>query len=385
MATLIRDRSDVVMLTYDGAESGGRSNAIAWSLPRFMREARSVGGAIPAFFAGLLPEGVRLGAVVTATKTSVDDHFTLLLAVGGDAIGNVRVVPAGTGPQSLPVMIDEDRIEDLTAVFRRLAGDFGADPVALPGVQPKASAAMWSVPAATTAGAAILKLTPPSGFPRLVENEHFFMTMASACGVRSARTRIVHDVDGRSGLLVERFDRRGGTRVAQEDACQVLDVYPASKYRIKAETAIAAIADVCEAGGGSRMAATLELLRIVAFSWLIGNGDLHGKNLSCYAPDGLWMPTPAYDLVTTQPYLRWRDPMAMDLYGRANRLRRQDFVDAATRLGLRAKAVERMLDELIAAALPWSSRCVEIGFDERDTERLQTMMIERATSLSTDS
>ncbi len=76
------------------------------------------------------------------------------------------------------------------------------------------------------------------------------------------------------------------------------------------------------------MIALVELLKVVVFSWLIGNGDLHGKNMSIYNPNGLWQPTPAYDLLCTQPYAGWNDPMALNLYGRANRLTRTNFIDA---------------------------------------------------------
>ncbi|MDV3129580.1 HipA domain-containing protein [Mycobacterium sp. 21AC1] len=55
------------------------------------------------------------------------------------------------------------------------------------------------------------------------------------------------------------------------------------------------LAEACARGGGSKVATTVELLKTVVFSWLIGNGDLHGKNLSIYDPDGVWQPTPAYD------------------------------------------------------------------------------------------
>lgn len=97
-------------------------------------------------------------------------------------------------------------------MFERLAGSVDADPIALTGVQPKGSAAN------TPTGPAILTLTPPTGFPRLSESEHFFMRMAAACGLQVAETRLLHDTDGRSALLVARFDRDAGTRVAQEDA-----------------------------------------------------------------------------------------------------------------------------------------------------------------------
>jgi serine/threonine-protein kinase HipA len=123
------------------------------------------------------------------------------------------------------------------------------------------------------------------------------------------------------------------------------------------------------------------LLKAVVFSWLIGNGDLHGKNLSIYNPEGVWQPTPAYDLLCTQPYTRWRDPMALNLYGRANRLTRADFVGAGERLGLRPRATTRMIDAVVDAAQDWPDRCDEIGFDERQTKLLAQMLIRRMASL----
>src|ERR1700682_3607043 len=75
------------------------------------------GGAVPPFFAGLLPEGVRLGVVTSSMKTSTDDHLTLLLAIGADAIGNVRVLPAGAEPPKNPPMFVPERDSDFRQVF----------------------------------------------------------------------------------------------------------------------------------------------------------------------------------------------------------------------------------------------------------------------------
>jgi serine/threonine-protein kinase HipA len=171
------------------------------------------------------------------------------------------------------------------------------------------------------------------------------------------------------------------TRFAQEDACQIADLYPASKYRIKTETALTQLSQACARGGGSKVAATAELLKTVAFSWLIGNGDLHGKNLSIYNPDGMWQPTPAYDLLCTQPYTGWKDPMALNLYGRANNLSRADFLDAGERLGIRQRATAKMLDGLVEAAAGWPDRCGQIGFDSRQTDLLAQMLRIRIESL----
>lgn len=385
VAHLVRESADTISFNYVADErptdAGIRERSVSWSLLRSRAyPVVTTGGAVPAFFAGLLPEGVRLGVVTSSTKTSADDHLTLLLAIGADTVGNVRVVPTGVVPARPVPMFDPEHDNDFRAVFAKLSGSVDADPVGLAGVQPKVSAAMLSAPIRTRSGPAILKLNPVQ-YPLIVENERFFMTMAGACGLRVASTSLLHDAEGRSALLVTRFDREGATRIAQEDACQVADIYPASKYRIKAETAIAALADACARGGGSKPAALLEFLKTVVFSWLIGNGNLHGKNLSIYNLEGVWQPTPAYDLPCIQPYTRWRDPMALNLYGRANRLKRADFLDAGERLGLRPRAIARMIDVIVEAAEDWPGKCGEIGFDDRQTTLLEKMLRTRIDSL----
>jgi serine/threonine-protein kinase HipA len=383
-AHLTRERGDTVSFDYVADERGEgrvRDRSVSWSLLRSGEyPVTAAGGAVPPYFAGLLPEGIRLGVVTSSTKTSADDHLTLLLAIGADTIGNIRVFPAGATPLRPLPMFEPERDNDFQAVFAKLTGSVEADPVGLAGVQPKVSASMMSTPTQTRAGPAILKLNPTS-FPLLVENEYFFMRMASACGLRTAQTTLLHDGQGRSALLVHRFDRVGTSRIPQEDACQVADLYPASKYRIKAETALTTLADACGRGGGSRVIALIELLKVVVFSWLIGNGDLHGKNMSIYNPDGLWQPTPAYDLLCTQPYAGWNDPMALNLYGRADRLTRTNFIEAGERLGIRERAIKNMIDSIIDVAIAWPDRCSEIGFDDRQTERLARMLQTRLESL----
>ncbi|KLO25679.1 type II toxin-antitoxin system HipA family toxin [Mycobacterium haemophilum] len=384
--SMVRRTDDSISFDYVDnervTEARVRDQSVSWSLLRTGDHdpVITTGGAVAPFFAGLLPEGVRLGVVMSSTKTSADDHLTLLLAIGADTIGNIRVLPAGVQPTEQLPMFQPQRDNDFHAVYKKLTGSVDADPVGLAGVQPKVSAATWSTPTQTTSGPAILKLNPVD-YPLIIENEHFFMGMAAACGLRVATTSLIHDATGHSALLVTRFDRDGSNRIAQEDACQVAGVYPASKYRIKTETAITVLADACGRGGGSRAIAVLELLKVVVFSWIIGNGDLHGKNLSIYNPGGVWQPTPAYDLLSTQPYKAWKDPMALNFYGRANRLTRTNFVDAATRLGLRERATAGMIDEIIEAAQSWPDRCQEIGFDDRRTELLAEMLRARIKSL----
>lgn len=102
---------------------------------------------------------------------------------------------------------------------------------------------------------------------------------------------------------MERFDRiRQGEDVvslAVEDACQLLDLYPADKYAVGSEEVTLAAAEVCAA----RPVAARAALTQFAFAWLTGNGDLHAKNLSVLRqPTGEWRVAPVYDIPSTMPY-----------------------------------------------------------------------------------
>jgi serine/threonine-protein kinase HipA len=389
--TLRRDGSDVVF-TYDQDYADDpESPNVAWSLPKSVLSVRAGGGNVPSFFAGLLPEGARLGAIVTVTRTSIDDHLTLLLAVGSDTIGDVRVLPDGAKmPEHQPALnVDEAESLDFDSVFESITGadTLDLDTSAVPGVQPKVSTAMVSAPVGTSIGPAILKLNPQREFPKLVENEAYFLSLARSCGIEVPDHRILTDKNGRTGLLIRRFDRHrdpAGKMImlAQEDACQVLNVYPASKYRLRMQDVVIALADTCEQGRGSRTIAALRLLELIAFSYLIGNGDLHGKNFSIgQNASGSWAVTPAYDLICTQPYASWRDPMALNLYGRANRLNRQHLVEAGDRLQLRERAVTSMLDRICDRAAPRLSGLGEIGFSDAATQRLADLIKNRMAQL----
>ena len=79
----------------------GRGEAIASTLPLSDQPTFRAAGAVPPYFAGLLPEGRRLQAVRTAVKTSLDDELSLLLAVGADPVGDVRVLPEGVEPDEV--------------------------------------------------------------------------------------------------------------------------------------------------------------------------------------------------------------------------------------------------------------------------------------------
>jgi serine/threonine-protein kinase HipA len=375
--------SEGVSFKYAHDYIAGDNDAVASTLP--VREAAYVtgSGAVPAFFAGLLPEGARLHAVVAAVKTSPDDELSLLVAVGEDTVGDVRVVPHKAEPAAssriLPSKSGDISFADL---FAR-----SIDPLtteldrALPGVQDKLSDAMMSFPLRGAKGPAILKLNPPA-FPRIVENEAFCLGLARRAGLSVPKFEVIEDRDGVSGLLVERFDRRlvNGSvkRLAQEDTCQLLNRWPADKYRVSFNDIANRLVEVVS----SSEASIMDLVEQVAFSWIIGNGDMHAKNYSVQwlKEERLVVPTPLYDLVSTIPY-PLDQHMALKLDGRDANIRGRFLVSFASRFGVPESMVRRKLGEIADRVAPHIGAASCIGFDARMTEQLILEMNRRLTTL----
>jgi serine/threonine-protein kinase HipA len=346
-ATLRRTPSGITF-AYEDAYLAASGAAVATSLAPSAVPVLTPAGAVPTFFAGLLPEGPRLTALREAVKTSGDDHLTLLLAVGADLIGDVRVLVAGERPPiPEPTIVWSDTADP---VFRDLISSRGmVERHGMAGVQPKASAAMITVPARAFGREAILKLTPPE-YPHLIENEAWFLGLAQSIGISVPRFRVIVDRVGEKGLLIERFDRREHAtaveRLAVEDGAQVLDLNPADKYRVTTEEVVTALARTCAA---TRVAA-LTLLRMTLFAWLTGNGDLHAKNLSIIQHAGEWRVAPAYDLPSSLPY--GDHTMALTIAGRQEGLSRRAFLEFADAIDLPVKTAQRTIDELLKATEP---------------------------------
>lgn len=320
--------------------------AVATTLPLTDQPVITHAGAVPPFFAGLLPEGRRLSGLRRAVKTSADDELSLLLAVGRDTVGDVQVVPEGQEPVPVEPLLQVNRSWQEVRFADVLADANVVDAVGLPGVQDKVSARMISVPVGRAGEQHLLKLEPPE-YPHVVANEAFFLRIARHAKVDAARASVVHDADGRPGLLVRRFDRvstsDGSTiALACEDACQVLGRWPADKYNVSAEEVATSLAGICAA----RTVALRAIYQQLCFAWLTGNGDVHAKNLSVLATqDGEWRVAPAYDLPSTVPY---RDlTLALPMNGRHKGLSRRHLLAFAGAVGLPERVAEKVLDDLV--------------------------------------
>jgi serine/threonine-protein kinase HipA len=331
--------------------SGGP--AVATSLPLTAEPVISGAGAAPPYFTGLLPEGRRLNALRRSIKTSADDDLSLLIAAGGNPVGDVQIVGHGErlDPEEHAVELDTKLPMD----FDQLLGDPDLiDPVALAGVQDKLSAGMISLPVASAGKRFILKLNAPE-FPHVVENELAMFRYAAKLRIPVSPVQLIRDVSGRPGLLVERFDRipvPGGEatevrRLAVEDGAQVLKLYPADKYNVSFGTVCHALADYCSAP----LPALRNLAVQGAFAWLSGNGDLHAKNVSMVQqPHGEWTIAPVYDIPSTVVY--GDKTLALTLGGKRSGISRRHFLGWAKDLGLTDRTATQVVELALKASGP---------------------------------
>ncbi|WP_228537182.1 type II toxin-antitoxin system HipA family toxin [Nocardia sp. XZ_19_231] len=340
-ASINRTRQGGTEFQYAPEYSG---DPVASTLPLGTEPVIGGSGSVPAFFAGLLPEGHRLTVLRRAVKTSTDDELSLLLAVGADVPGDVQVFPAGAQPVDVPALVDCMSADELE--FDRLVDD--VDRQAIPGIQNKASASMISTPIAAGFGRFILKLSQ-SGYPYLIENESAHLAAARGLKLAVVRSDLVHDRSGQPGLLVQRFDRvhegDGWRRLAFEDATQVLGLPPSSKYNVDAVQVVEALAGMVRAP----LIAARNLYLQFLFAWLTGNGDLHGKNVGVLRDSmGRWSIAPLYDIPCTLVYDD--DSMALPIAGRTRGLRAKHWAEFAGQVGLPDKAAKSAQQLALRAA-----------------------------------
>lgn len=384
LAGVLHRLSDRTEFLYTAEYLDSGKPQVAWSLPIREEAFIAPAAAVPAFFAGLLPEGRRLTALRRTVGTSADDEFSMLLAVGSNTIGDVQVLPAGdTVAETRPVIVDDFSEVDFADLFAQAIGQ-QPDRVALPGVQDKISGQMLNVPVQGRSQAYILKLNPPE-FPHLVENEAFFFRAAAHTRLRLANVELVHDKRGAPGLLVNRFDRicEGDLirSLAVEDACQVLGRWPGDKYIISTEDAIAGLARCCRAPG----VAALELYRLLVFAYLSGNGDLHAKNLAILKDQqGEWRVTPAYDLPSSAVY--GDRTMALPIGGRIRQQLSWPLLRSLSQaIGIPERLAADVVREQLAAAERWVEDVNQLPFDPNTIRNLRRLVHARMRHIQPES
>lgn len=385
----IERTADGCRIAYDAGAFAMMSSEHNWkgltfNIPWSDHSLDFAGASLPPYFVGLLPEGLRMRALVRKLKTSEDDYFSLLAAAGTDPIGSVHFAidtSLSDGENQRNSRDDFSKLDFKELRQALVRGDAQGEPVA--GIQEKISGSRITYRFPRTHEATILKFASPD-LPDLVENETACLELASKCGLEVNTAHVVVDQNGESALAVTRFDRTWDTndskwkRFHVEDSCQFLNLYPADKYRVSLQVIAAKIAAL----SFTPELEILSLLRLYAFSYLCGNGDLHAKNISLIqrGPAAGITVSPAYDLVCTALYGDFR--MALKLDGKDTNLQRGDFVRFGARHGLSKILVDSMLDRLLDGFTEHVGIMYSVPFAGRNSKMLEEMWKRRIAALS---
>lgn len=270
---------------------------------------------LPPFFQNLLPEGVFRRFVADEAHIDPLDHMGMIAACGKNMPGAVTAEWEDLPRATLQRLVTQNQDPLEATVW---AEPF-QDALSISGVQPKIgvnkNAEGRFVGRTTSGDAAIIAKLPSPDYARMPQLESLSMTLAGLAGVQVCQFELVSlsalsaphrydlgdDVAGIAGqfLAVTRFDRGPGYKIHFEDFAQVFGLPPEQKYN----ESYAAIAAVLISLPGCGPAAVHELLRRIEVNELLGNADMHLKNMGLLYRDRRHATlAPAYDITATALY-----------------------------------------------------------------------------------
>jgi len=283
------------------------STVLSESVPLSLVENRARAARRRNYFAELLPEGRVLSDLAARARLGETDVVGLLARYGRDVAGAVELYdPDAPGeprtPRATPLTD-----EQVGALLRDTRGmPLGNSPYSgkssLAGVQDKIVLALvddvWHQVHDGYPSTHILKPHSTAN-PTIIYDEEYATRIAARLGLTHGTPRL-HEFDGRTALVIERFDRspdapRG--RLHQEDMNQALGARGDEKYQeIGGKVSLVRIAQVLRRAAGPT--AVDQLLRYITLTVAVGNLDMHAKNVSMlHLPDGSARLAPMYDVV----------------------------------------------------------------------------------------
>ncbi len=220
-----------------------------------------------------------------------------------------------------------------------------------------------------TGGKYILKPIPGTRLPELHDdlpaNEHLTMQLAEQVfDIRTAANGLVRLADDELAYLTRRFDRtRDGTRIPQEDFCQLMERSPDTHGRnYKYDSSYEELGHTLRHFCAAYLVEVEELMRRLLFCYAIGNGDAHLKSFSLQRqPTGGHLLPPAYDLIASSIHLPTESRPALDLFANDELPRGvatngyetgSDFLELASRLRMLPRRASAQLERLQASREP---------------------------------
>lgn len=278
--------------------------------------------------------------------------------------------------ETLPWSAEEQRQEAATRAWK----------MSIQGVQPKLSArldvAHGMFHLVDTGGEYILK--PQGSYAEVPENEDLTMKLAGLAGIETPVHGLLASRDGTRTYFIRRFDRAGKARRAVEDFAQLSGQTRETKY----DSSMERVARVLEAHCTFPLVEKVKLFRLVLFSFLAGNEDMHLKNFSLIRNGDTIALSPAYDLVnTTIAVGNAQEELALPVDGKKRNLSRSILVEyyGQERLGLPPRVIDDVLNGLRSATQEWTALIRMSFLSDTAKTAYENLVASRSTRLFSQS
>jgi serine/threonine-protein kinase HipA len=273
-----------------------------------------------------------------------------------DAIVAGEEQPAAGGAADGVADADHDQVEKLTVIGTSMGG-------ARPKAVVEDDDGLW-----------IAKFNGPDDAWNNARVEHAMLTLARACGLVTAESRVV-DVAGRDVLLVKRFDRErtdaGYRRARMVSALTLLRAE--DTYQSRDKWSYVLLAEELRRACAEPRQSTSELFRRMCFNALISNVDDHPRNHAVLARETDWSLSPAYDLTPAVPVSLERRDLAMACGDAGRFANAENLLSQSARFLLDVDEARALIDAMEAQVRgSWYGIARAAGVTEQDCERIAT-------------
>jgi serine/threonine-protein kinase HipA len=172
--------------------------------------------------------------------------------------------------------------------------------------------------------------------------------LAALCGFKVVESGLVLTKDKNYAYITRRVDRKAInnqiTKLPMEDFCQLSQMRVENKYDGSYEKAYKT---VIKKYSESKMFDTIEYFRIIFFSYIIGNTDMHLKNLSLLKENKFYMLSPFYDIVPVMMVVNQLE-IALTINGKRKNITKNDFITFGKSISLDERLIKVSMNSILS-------------------------------------
>ena len=186
----------------------------------------------------------------------------------------------------------------------------------------------------------ILKFESKSS--KMAIDEFVTMTLAKIFEIKTVPFGLIKLSNGKYAYITKRIDRVESLKIHMEDFCQLSNKITEQKYQGSYEYCGKILKQYSNLSMHGSFGELIDFFKIVIFSYLVGNSDMHLKNFSLIEDKTIYF-APAYDLINVHILINDEEDLALNLNGKRKNITKNDIVEFGHNLGLPDKIISKIL------------------------------------------